>query len=188
MKDILPQEQTPNDSETTVSAIDDKEDHVAELSRRHYYQPGNQVDNDTSHTYRPDITSETHRLFPEIEKQKYKISENDIHNEVCIDEPYHFLIDIQQGAECHQGIDAGHAVDSVHEIIHIEDADTYENDYQRLPPINIKYIQLIKYHREADNLEQKAYFRVNRLDVIAEADHRDDCDSEEEPQLPHAGS
>jgi hypothetical protein len=69
------------------------------------------------------ITSKTFRSFPEIEEQEYGTSKHREINKVRFCEGNKLVINILQGRQDNQAIQAGHSVDAVHEIVGVQYAD-----------------------------------------------------------------
>lgn len=140
------------DSKNGVGTVDCQEYDIGEIScLENQLSQGEK--NDKSHGERPDVARKARRLLPEIEEaERQQTQPYDIEIR-HVDESL-FPVEIYQRQKHYNGISAGDPVDSVHEVVGIDDTDTYYERYDNDPPImKVEDAELIEHQEHCRKLD-----------------------------------
>ena len=184
VENILFQPQAAYDGKTGIGAVHHQKGHIAEFGGGILQQAAEKIDHDHPEAHRPHIARKAERLPAEIETEEDNVGNADIGDDVLRDEGDHKQVDIRKRQQGDEGVKPRHAVDAIHEIVDVQDADGGKDGDKGLPAHQIEDAELEKHQKDPRRLHQQPDVGADRMHIIPQADEGDQRHPEDEPR-PH---
>lgn len=170
---ILPQPNPVEDGKYRIHPIDQHKSDPEEAVRfnhQHQHQGNHPEGNaDTAH-----VAGKAACLFSEIEKQEHGRCHHGVPDQIGIYKGDLHQVDVLHARHGGQTVQAGNAVDAVHEVPGIDDAHKYDVPHRDGPPGELaKNSGHLKNQCHGRQMEKQAYQWGSAFDVVIETDQGD---------------
>ena len=120
------------------------------------HQLHEQHDDPKCNSYAANIAGKAFGLFPEVKKQKYRAGKYRQPDHVGLYKCRLLQINVLQSAQYNQAICSGNAVDAIHKVVHVDNAD-HENvqQYTNVPGLDMEHFKIEKHQGYGYNMKQQ---------------------------------
>ncbi len=185
LAEVLVQLYAVADGQDGVGAVHGQEGDVGEVLRLEY-QPAEGKKKYEGYGDRADVAGKAACPAPEVKQaENDQAQPRDV--EVRHGDEWVAGVEIYQRQQHCYRVAAGDAVDAVHEVVGVDDANTDNERHYNYPPVGgVEDAELIEHQPHGGELDDEAHAVGQRPDVVGEADQAHKAKSGDKPCVLHA--